>query len=96
MFRRLPLAILCAVNTLGKRIRTWRGPGPEILLTAGDAAGRLGVCSGRVHQFFRHGQLPAVGRTPRGWVLFALEDVERLRAEREQRRKRSDLVAPRL
>jgi len=75
------------------RIRTWRGQGPELLLTSGDAAKLLGVCHERVEQFHRHGQLRAVGRMPRGWVLFALEDVERLRAEREQRRTREKATA---
>ncbi len=68
-------------------VRTWRTPEPEVLLTTGDVGRLLGVCPERVKQFHRYGRLRAVGRTPRGWVLFALEDVERLRAEREGGRR---------
>jgi excisionase family DNA binding protein len=65
-------------------------PSPTILdvdsvVLTGDAAHMLGVSPATVRDYERTGRLTAI-RTIRGLRLFSKRDVERLRAEREQRR----------
>ncbi|HXE73652.1 MAG TPA: helix-turn-helix domain-containing protein [Candidatus Nitrosotenuis sp.] len=57
----------------------------EKLLAPKDAAAMLGVTTARVQQLAREGKLPEI-RDSAGRRLFRLEDVERLKHERERQR----------
>ena len=56
------------------------------LIQVGEAAKILGVSDQRVRQLEKSGEIDAM-RTPRGVRFFLIEDVERLRQERQQREK---------
>jgi hypothetical protein len=59
---------------------------PRELIT-GEAAKELGVCNERVRQMHRDGLLPARLAAGR-FLMFAAEDVEALRKQRERDRRR--------
>lgn len=60
----------------------------EKLLSAGEAARRLGVTPSAVRFMANRGDLPVAATTEGGVRLFRLPDVESLRAWREARKER--------
>ena len=59
----------------------------EVLLFEPCDAGRVLKLTGpSVRNLAKAGKLPTAARTPRGVFLFRVQDVERLRAQRERAR----------
>ena len=59
---------------------------PETFLSAADAARLLGLTASAVRLMLKRGQLPVAARTEGGIQLVRRVDVERLAAQRAERR----------
>ena len=66
----------------------------KVIFTSGDVARALDLSRERVRQLVALGRLRPLALTVRGLHLFASEDVERLRDQRE--RERRAVAVPRL
>lgn len=73
----MPLVILYGSS---EQISTGKG---EVVITAAQAASRLGVSASRIRQMVMSGQLRALSERLHGADLFPERDVERLKAQRE-------------
>jgi excisionase family DNA binding protein len=60
----------------------------RVVYSSGDAAKLLRISRERVRQLVAAGRLPPLAVTVGGFLLFAADDVFRLRDERERRRER--------
>jgi DNA-binding transcriptional MerR regulator len=69
--------------------------GGDLLLQSGEAARVLEVSPEQVRRFVRLGQLRPAARTTHGLLLFTAVEIERLRAERAERRQAKEMIVRR-
>ena len=69
--------------------------GGNLLLQSGEAARVLALSPEQVRRLVRLGQLRPAARTTHGLLLFTAAEVERLRAERAERRQAKELIVRR-